>query len=94
MAASGNVPVGPFNLTDASIKLAVAHYSGDIVRVDRGEAVTPIFQLAGIHWKWWPFKREGRLEKAITDSPAVDLTPELARSDPRVADALYLDLVR
>jgi hypothetical protein len=51
ISASGDVPVGSFKLTDASVKLAMAHTSGDIIRVDRGQEVTPLFQLAGIHWR-------------------------------------------
>jgi hypothetical protein len=67
ISASGDVPVGSFKLTDASVKLALAHSSGDVVHVDRGQEVTPLFQLAGLHLKrwWWPFQREARLEKSV-----------------------------
>jgi len=97
MSASGDVQAGSFKLTDASVKLGFAHTSGDIIRVDRGQEVTPLFQLVGIHWKsWgWPFFREGRLERFVAD-PAVPVpapTPGQARSDPNAAAALYLDLV-
>jgi hypothetical protein len=97
ISASGDVPAGSFKLTDASVKLAFTHTSGDIVRVDRGQEVTPLIQLAGIHWKQgWPFQREARVEKFIADpaAPVPAPTPEQARADPHAAGALYLDLIR
>jgi hypothetical protein len=38
-------------MPSSSVKLAFAHSSGDVVRVDRGQEVTPLVQLAGLHWK-------------------------------------------
>ncbi len=97
ISASGDVPAGSFKLTDASVKLAFAHTSGDIVRVDRGQEVTPLIQLAGIHWKQgWPFQREARVEKFVADpaAPVAAPTPAEASADPLSAAALYLDLIR
>jgi hypothetical protein len=93
MSASGEIAPGGFKLLDANVKLSVIHQSGDLVRVDRAVAVTPLFQLARIHRRL--FRPDVvSLEKALSGaSPMAELTPELARSDSSVADSLYLDLV-
>lgn len=93
LSASGDLSPGGFKLADANVKLTVLHQSGDLVRVDRAVNVTPLFQLARIHRRiiHGPVVR---LEKAASGLSAMaELTPELARSNPSVADSLYLDLV-
>jgi hypothetical protein len=92
MSASGNIPTGGIKLADANIKLTVLHQSGDLVRVDPAVSVTPLFQLARIHRRWPIGGTSVRLEKALSGTMA-KLTPDLARSDPRVAQSLSLDLV-
>jgi hypothetical protein len=93
MSASGDIPISGLKLADANVKLTVLHQSGDLVRVDRAVNVTPLFQLARIHRRVFAGPVV-RLEKAASSlSHMAELTPELARSDPRVADSLYLDLV-
>jgi hypothetical protein len=93
-SAGANVG-GPVKLGDASTSLQVTRQSGDVVRVDGGGTVTPLFQLARIHRRLLRGP-EVRITKGIeTATGRVDAsTLEDLRRDPAVAEQLYLDLIQ
>lgn len=94
-SATGDVPVGAMKLGDAKVNLQVMHQSGDIVRVDGSVSVTPLFQLARIHRRLLR-DPELRITKAIEPGFAQidESLAERARTDPRMASSLYLDLIQ
>ncbi len=56
LGAKGNIDGAWFNLGDANITLSVNHQSGDVLKMLGAKNITPLFQVAGIKRRTWPWE--------------------------------------
>jgi hypothetical protein len=82
-------------LGDLSLGLSVKWQSGDIIRIAGGRNIAPFFQLARIRRRFpWGRPEVGVFRAARAGAAAMDLvTPDVARADNAVGDALELELI-
>jgi hypothetical protein len=95
-AVEGDVSVSGIDLGNAGLNFELKVQKGDVLRIERAQNLTPIFQLARLKRRWLGLRSPSfsvrRLQAGVQ---AIDpITPAEAKADSEVASSLYLDLVR
>lgn len=95
-AVDGDVSISGIDLGNAGLNFELKVQKGDILRFERAQNLTPIFQLGQLKRRWLGLKSPSfSIRRMQTGMQAIDtITPAEARADPEAADSLYLDLVR
>jgi hypothetical protein len=95
-AVEGDASVSGIDLGNAGLNFELKVQKGDVLRFERAQNLTPIFQLAQLQRRWLGLRSPAfSIRRMQTGMQAIDaVTPAEAKADPEVANSLYLDVVR